>query len=145
MKDNIHPEWYPEARVVCSCGNTFTVGATVPEITTEVCSSCHPFFTGEQRIVDTAGQVERFMRRLEAGVEQRQTEQLRKQKKKESERAAKRRRRGLAPLRASRSGEAGAESETASASASPDAGGEPAGDAPEPDTTTASGKDDATE
>ena len=65
MKDNIHPEWYPEARVVCSCGNTFTVGATVPEITTEVCSSCHPFFTGEQRIVDSGGQVERFMRKLE--------------------------------------------------------------------------------
>ncbi|MFQ5858512.1 MAG: 50S ribosomal protein L31 [Anaerolineae bacterium] len=67
MKQGIHPEWYPEARVVCACGNTFTTGATQPEIRTDVCSACHPFFTGEQRIVDTAGQVERFMRRLEKG------------------------------------------------------------------------------
>ena len=66
MRKGIHPEWYPNARVVCACGNTWTVGATVPEIRTDVCSRCHPFFTGEQRIVDTAGQVERFMRRLEA-------------------------------------------------------------------------------
>lgn len=67
MKSGIHPEWYPEARVICACGNTFVTGATKPEIRTDVCSACHPFFTGEQRIVDTAGQVERFMRRLERG------------------------------------------------------------------------------
>lgn len=64
MKKDIHPKYYPEAVVRCSCGNTFTVGATQEEIRTDVCSSCHPFFTGEQRIVDTAGQVERFMKRL---------------------------------------------------------------------------------
>jgi large subunit ribosomal protein L31 len=69
MKAGIHPKWYPNARVICACGNTFTVGATVPEIRTDVCSACHPFYTGEQRIVDTAGQVERFMRRLEKGEE----------------------------------------------------------------------------
>ena len=69
MKAEIHPEWYPEAKVICACGNTFTTGATQPEIRTDVCSACHPFFTGEQRIVDTAGQVERFMRRLEKGEE----------------------------------------------------------------------------
>ncbi|MFQ5593568.1 MAG: 50S ribosomal protein L31 [Anaerolineae bacterium] len=67
MRDGIHPEWHPEAKVTCACGNTFTTGATQPEIRTDVCSACHPFFTGEQRIVDTAGQVERFMRRLEKG------------------------------------------------------------------------------
>lgn len=67
MKQGIHPEWYPEAKVTCACGNTFVTGATQPEIRTDVCSACHPFFTGEQRIVDTAGQVERFMRRLEKG------------------------------------------------------------------------------
>ncbi len=66
MKPKIHPKWYPEARVICACGNSWTVGATVPEIRTDVCSKCHPFFTGEQRIVDTEGQVERFMRRLQA-------------------------------------------------------------------------------
>ncbi len=66
MREKIHPRWYPNARVTCACGNTWTVGATVEEIHTDVCSQCHPFFTGEQRIVDTAGQVDRFMRRLEA-------------------------------------------------------------------------------
>ncbi len=64
MKAGIHPKYYPEARVICSCGNTWTTGSTVPEIRTDICSKCHPFYTGEQRIVDTAGQVERFMNRL---------------------------------------------------------------------------------
>jgi len=65
MREDIHPKWYPEAVVICACGNTWTVGSTVPEIRTDVCSACHPFFTGEQRIVDTEGQVDRFMKRLE--------------------------------------------------------------------------------
>jgi large subunit ribosomal protein L31 len=69
MKDNIHPKYYSEAQVICACGNTWTTGATQEEIRTDVCSACHPFYTGEQRIVDTAGQVERFMRRLEKKVE----------------------------------------------------------------------------
>ena len=64
MRENIHPTWYPEARVICACGNTWAVGSTVPEIHTDVCSQCHPFYTGEQRIVDTEGQVDRFMKRL---------------------------------------------------------------------------------
>ncbi|HEX3049626.1 MAG TPA: 50S ribosomal protein L31 [Aggregatilineaceae bacterium] len=64
MRENIHPKWFPEARVICACGNTWTVGSTVAEIRTDVCSACHPFFTGEQRIVDTEGQVDRFMKRL---------------------------------------------------------------------------------
>ena len=64
MRTGIHPTYYPEATIVCSCGNTWTAGSTQPEIHTDVCSACHPFFTGEQRIVDTAGQVDRFMKRL---------------------------------------------------------------------------------
>jgi len=64
VKKGIHPKYYPEAKVTCACGNTFITGSTVPELHTDVCSACHPFFTGEQRIVDTAGQVERFRRRL---------------------------------------------------------------------------------
>ncbi len=64
MRKEIHPEWYTEARVICQCGNTWTTGATVPEIRTEICSACHPFFTGEQRIVDTEGRVDAFMNRL---------------------------------------------------------------------------------
>lgn len=69
MKDKIHPKYYSEAKVACSCGNTWITGATQEEIRTDVCSACHPFYTGEQRIVDTAGQVERFMRRLKKRVE----------------------------------------------------------------------------
>jgi large subunit ribosomal protein L31 len=56
----IHPKWYPEAKVTCACGNTFTVGAAVPEITVEVCSACHPFYTGQMKYIDTAGRVEAF-------------------------------------------------------------------------------------
>ncbi len=65
MKPDIHPQFYPQAQVICACGNTWTVGATVPVIRTDICSKCHPFFTGEQRIVDSGGQVERFMKKLE--------------------------------------------------------------------------------
>ncbi len=65
MKEGIHPKWYPQAKVICACGNTWTVGAAAPEIRTDVCYNCHPFFTGEQRIVDTEGQVDRFIKRLE--------------------------------------------------------------------------------
>ncbi len=64
MRKGIHPKYYTEAQVVCSCGNTWTTGSTQKLIRTDVCSNCHPFFTGEQRIVDTAGQVDRFMKRL---------------------------------------------------------------------------------
>ena len=66
MKKDIHPKYYPEARVTCACGNTWTVGSTVAEIRVDICSNCHPFYTGEQRIVDTEGQVDRFYKRLEA-------------------------------------------------------------------------------
>jgi large subunit ribosomal protein L31 len=69
MKKDIHPAYYPDATVICACGNTWTTGATQKVVRTDVCSACHPFYTGEQRIVDTAGQVERFMRRLERKVE----------------------------------------------------------------------------
>ena len=65
MKKGIHPDYYPEAKVICACGNTFITGSTKEEVRTDVCSACHPFFTGEQRIVDTAGQVERFEKRRE--------------------------------------------------------------------------------
>jgi large subunit ribosomal protein L31 len=66
MKKEGHPKYYPNAKVTCSCGNTWTTGSTKPEIRTDLCNVCHPFFTGEQRIVDTAGQVDRFVKRLEA-------------------------------------------------------------------------------
>lgn len=65
MKEAIHPKWFPDATVTCACGNTWKTGATVAEIRTDICSACHPFFTGEQRIVDTEGQVDRFLKRLQ--------------------------------------------------------------------------------
>ncbi len=66
MKEEIHPTYYPDTLVVCACGNTWTTGSTIKEIHTDVCSNCHPFFTGEQRIVDTEGQVDRFYKKLQA-------------------------------------------------------------------------------
>lgn len=66
MKENIHPTYYPNAQVICACGNTWTTGSTMQVIHTDVCSNCHPFYTGEQRIVDTEGQVDRFYKKLQA-------------------------------------------------------------------------------
>jgi large subunit ribosomal protein L31 len=66
MKTGIHPE-YVETLVHCACGNSFTTRSTKPNLRVDLCSKCHPFFTGDQRLVDTGGQVERFMRRLNRG------------------------------------------------------------------------------
>ncbi|MDO8443478.1 MAG: 50S ribosomal protein L31 [Candidatus Azambacteria bacterium] len=68
MKKEIHPKYYPEAKGRCACGNSFTVGSTVPEINVEICSKCHPFYTGKDKIIDTAGRVERFKKRLQKTV-----------------------------------------------------------------------------
>ncbi|MFH1171654.1 MAG: 50S ribosomal protein L31 [bacterium] len=65
MKKEIHPTYYTDAKVTCACGNTFTTGSTVKEIHTEICSQCHPFYTGKQKLVDTARRVDRFQRLLE--------------------------------------------------------------------------------
>lgn len=65
MKPGIHPE-YVESTVTCVCGNSFQTRSTRPSLRVELCSNCHPFYTGTQRIVDTGGQVERFMRRMRA-------------------------------------------------------------------------------
>lgn len=65
MKQGIHPIWYNDAKVTCVCGNTFTIGSTIPGIRVEICSNCHPFFTGQQKFVDTLGQVERFTKKTQ--------------------------------------------------------------------------------
>ena len=62
MRPEIHPE-YTETTIRCACGNTLTTNSTVPDLSVEICSSCHPFYTGKQRLVDTAGMVERYRRR----------------------------------------------------------------------------------
>jgi len=64
-KKDIHPKYYPEAKVHCACGNTFTVGSTKPEIETEICFKCHPFYSGKEKIVETADQVQKFRKRLQ--------------------------------------------------------------------------------
>jgi large subunit ribosomal protein L31 len=66
MKEKIHPTYYTDATIICACGNTWHTGSTRKVIHTDVCSKCHPFYTGEQRIVDTEGQVDRFYKKLDA-------------------------------------------------------------------------------
>ena len=63
MKEKIHPKYFNDTKVICSCGNTFITGSTQQTLKVELCSKCHPFFTGEQKVLDTAGRVERFKRR----------------------------------------------------------------------------------
>jgi len=66
MKKDIHPKYYKKAKVTCACGNSFTVGSTQAEIKIELCSMCHPFYTGKQKLVDTARRVEKFRAKVEA-------------------------------------------------------------------------------
>ena len=67
-KKDIHPKYFPNAKITCSCGNTFTVGATKAEIHVEICHKCHPFYTGEEKLIDTAGRVEKFKTRRAKAV-----------------------------------------------------------------------------
>ncbi|MFA5838359.1 MAG: 50S ribosomal protein L31 [Candidatus Paceibacterota bacterium] len=64
MKKDIHPKYYPKAKVTCACGNKFEIGSTLEKIDVEICSACHPFYTGNEKIVDTAGRVEKFKARM---------------------------------------------------------------------------------
>ncbi len=68
MKTEIHPEYFEKAKVTCSCGNTFTVGSTIKEMQVEICSACHPFFTGNEKVIDAAGRVEKFKARRAAAT-----------------------------------------------------------------------------
>jgi large subunit ribosomal protein L31 len=78
MKKDIHPKYYPEARIICACGNIIITGSTRPEMKVEVCSACHPFYTGKKRLVDTTGQVDRFKKRFQ------KTEKIKAEKKRKS-------------------------------------------------------------
>lgn len=64
MKPKIHPAFIEEAQVICACGNTFKVGSTKKVLKVDVCSKCHPFYTGQQRLLDTTGRVDRFRKRF---------------------------------------------------------------------------------
>lgn len=78
MKDGIHPQYYPSAKVTCACGEHFTVGTTVPELHVEICSKCHPFYTGKQSLVDTTGRVERFRARTAKASPKTKTKKVKK-------------------------------------------------------------------
>jgi large subunit ribosomal protein L31 len=87
MKPNIHPQYYHDAQIVCSCGNIFTAGSTKQKIQVEVCYKCHPFYTGEKRYIDTLGQVEKFQQKQQTAASLRQkisTKKTKKQQKKQS-------------------------------------------------------------
>jgi large subunit ribosomal protein L31 len=68
MKPNLHPKFYTEAAVVCACGNSFKTGSTVAELHTEVCSQCHPFYTGKQNLLDAAGSIDKYKKRAAAAA-----------------------------------------------------------------------------
>ena len=63
MKQNIHPEFFPKAKAKCACGASFEIGSTSPKLNVDICSKCHPFFTGKEKLIDTAGKVEKFKAR----------------------------------------------------------------------------------
>ena len=82
MKRDIHPKYYPKAKVSCACGNKFYVGSTKPEIQVEICYACHPFYTGKKVLIDTAGRVEKFKaRRAKAAIVSKPIKKIRKTKK----------------------------------------------------------------
>jgi len=68
MKKNIHPQFYTNAKITCACGNAFEAGSTSPTLHTEICSACHPFYTGKQKLLDAAGNVDKFKKRSATAV-----------------------------------------------------------------------------
>ncbi|TSD01974.1 MAG: large subunit ribosomal protein L31 [Parcubacteria group bacterium Athens0714_26] len=83
MKPDIHPEYFPKAKVRCACGAHFEAGSTRPELSVEICSSCHPFFTGKEKLIDTAGRVEKFKaRKAKAVATPKKTKKVRVKKQK---------------------------------------------------------------
>jgi len=95
MKSDIHPTYYPKAKVSCACGHSFEVGSTKEEIHVEICSACHPFYTGEEKVIDTAGRVEKFKSRRTIAedkqtiMKEREVRRKEKEKEKKKKEAAK--------------------------------------------------------
>lgn len=81
MKKDIHPKYYPEAKVACACGNSFITGSTFPELKIEICSACHPFYTGKQKLIDSARRVEKFQAKVAARAKIAPTRQGKKVKR----------------------------------------------------------------
>ena len=91
MKKDIHPQYNDQAKVSCACGNTFLVGSTNKEIKTELCSACHPFYTGKQKLVDTARRVEKFQAKVELSAKKAsgKTDKKAKEAERKAKKAAK--------------------------------------------------------
>lgn len=85
MKSDIHPTYFSDAQVVCACGNTFTTGSTKQQIRVEICSKCHPFYTGAQRFVDTVGNIEKFQSKQKVAVAKQAVVKQKVQQKQEEE------------------------------------------------------------
>lgn len=81
MKSGIHPQYYDQAKVTCACGNSFTTGSTLPQIEVEVCSQCHPFFTGQLKFVDIKGKIDKFKEKVAKGKQYTKTKADRQAKK----------------------------------------------------------------
>lgn len=89
MKKDIHPKYNNATKASCACGATFVVGSVLDEINTEICSQCHPFYTGTEKVMDTAGRVDRFKKRQEAAKSKSQSKSKKKVKKEEKKEKAK--------------------------------------------------------
>lgn len=88
MKTKGHPKWYPEAKVTCACGAQFTTGSTMPQISVEICSNCHPLYTGQQKFVDTAGRVDKFNQRVAMADKKKAEATARKARKQQEQETA---------------------------------------------------------
>ncbi len=80
MKQKIHPKYYPKAKVTCACGNTFKIGSTEPKMNTEICSACHPLYTGKHKFIDTARRVDKFQEKVKKAKALKQTKQKKTKK-----------------------------------------------------------------
>jgi len=88
VKTQGHPKWYPEAKVTCACGAQFTTGSTLPQISVEICSNCHPLYTGQQKFVDTAGRVDKFNQRVAMADKKKAEATARKARKQQEQETA---------------------------------------------------------
>lgn len=81
MKTAIHPQYFPDAQVICACGKVYTIGSTVPKIQVELCSNCHPFYTGEQKFVDSANRIDKFQKKQDIATKYKATAVKKKEEK----------------------------------------------------------------
>ncbi|PIR73346.1 MAG: 50S ribosomal protein L31 [Candidatus Moranbacteria bacterium CG10_big_fil_rev_8_21_14_0_10_35_21] len=89
MKKDIHPKYYSDAKIICACGNTIETGSTTQEMKVEVCSACHPFYTGKKKVLDTTGRVDRFKKLSEKAAKKQSAKKVKKVKSVKKEKEAK--------------------------------------------------------